>query len=171
MQNRPVSNGELNTLLLQAIRSTLVYYPETSDYLQDLYYTGCRSTEPLQINRWNIIGSVVELRTAKVDAKRKFPLHVLSPSLQNAINHQYHPYSGLTYDQLTLEFRKVLPLHPIYAGKRIADTYLFRYNRARLHFEEYNDLLITMEFFGWLSPAIAMNYIHQPLIYSPDNQI
>lgn len=171
MQPITLSNDVLNELCITIAKSKQFYYPESNYYFTDLYLTGCRSTELLDISRWNRINDVYELTTLKTEAKRIIPQHFLSDNFKQAHLSGNRPYNALTYDQLTLEMRKVTPMHPIWSGKRIADTYLFRYNRARQHFTVSQNIFVTMDFFGWLSTAIATNYVYTPLIFDSDRRL
>lgn len=171
MQPVTLSNNVLNELCIQIAKSKHFYYEGSTDYFTDLYLTGCRSTELLDISRWRKINDVYELTTLKTEAKRIIPQHLLSENFKVAQLENKKPYNQLTYDQLTLELRKVSPMHPIWSGKRIADTYLFRYNRARQHFTVSQNIFITMDFFGWLSTAIATNYVYTPLIFDSDRKL
>jgi hypothetical protein len=162
-----LSNSALDGMLKTIIEARSLYHHFAYSYFEDLYYTGCRSTEPLLIDRWFFKGNMVCLNTLKTEAVRFFIPEKLSNDLLISIVDKRAPYNGLTYDQLTFEFRKQLPKHPIYAGKRIADTYLFRYNRARQIFDNTNSLAAVQDFFGWNSMEMASNYVHQPLRYEP----
>lgn len=164
---KQLTNKELDQLLVDVTQHGLHMFTETKYYFQDLYFTGCRSTEPLDITKWKVIGDKYVLQTHKTEALRTFDKSQLSRSLTYAIENNILPYGWLTYDQLTAEFRRVVRLAPIWSGNRPADTYLFRYNRARQLFEQTNDLREVMRFFGWQSPTIASNYITTPLIYDP----
>lgn len=164
---KQLSNPELNLLLQEVINSTLHLHHFSADYFQDMYFTGCRSQELLQPHRWKLYSDKAALSTMKTEAIRIFQVHHLSNNFIVSLAEGHPPYNGLTYDQLTKEFRQVIKLHPIYSGNRIADTYLFRYNRARIEFEKRQNLLDVMDFFGWYSANIASKYITTPLIYDP----
>lgn len=164
---REIENLELNDILLDVVKSKLLYWNESSYYFQDLYLTGMRSTEPLQIDRWKKDKGKYELTTLKTGLIRTFEPLELSANLRGAIEDKQPPYGHLTYDQLTAEFRRVVKLHPIYSGDKIADTYLFRYNRARQKWKEQSDLLKVMQYFSWQEPKIAMGYITTKLVYDP----
>ena len=162
---RLISTQELNSILLSVCTSNFTYYRETLCYFQDLYHTGCRSTELLNPALWKMDGKDFILTTLKTKEERKITHDMLTSHTYTHLAQGIKPYNSLTYDQLTLEFRKIVPLHPIYCGDKIADTYLFRYNRARLHFESFQNIEKTMEFFGWKNPAIASKYILSELTY------
>lgn len=164
---RIINDTELNELLLEAISSKHHHWSATKYYLQDLYNTGCRSKELLDTSKWKVLPTVVQLTTSKTEAIRTFPKDLLSPIFIYSVENAVLPYDWLTYDQLTREFRKVMRIHPIWSGDRIADTYLYRYNRARLMMKESGNLLTVMDFFGWYSPTIASKYITTPLTYDP----
>lgn len=156
---------ELDNLCIHIATSTQFYYSESNAYFEDLYHTGCRSSELLQIDRWKIIGDKVKLTTLKTEAPRILHRNVLSNSLITAIENRHKPYGYLTYDQLTLELRKVAPIHPVYCGKRIADTYLFRYNKARQMYANEVPTMAIMEYFGWMSHDVCLGYLHNQLTY------
>lgn len=162
-----LSNSALDTICIDVKNSNQFYWPSSKNFFSDLYMTGCRSTELLLPDKWKIVNDTIELTTLKTEAKRVFVLKNFSDEFIQAIERKERPYRCLTYDQFTLEFRKVVNAHPIYAGKKKVDTYLFRYNRARKAFNETNDIVQVMDFFGWKSMEIANNYIIQPLEMLP----
>lgn len=154
-----LSDNQLNELLLEVIDNKFLYYSYAKDYFRDLYMTGCRSAEPLAIERWEYCNGMIVLQTFKSNSERLFQPTILSNSLLIAISDRTSPYNGLTYDQLTYEFRKVVRWHPIYSGNRIADTYLFRYNRAKQLFKQTNSISEVMKFFSWNTESIASHYV------------
>lgn len=162
-----LSNSALDTICIDVKNSNQFYWEESKNFFEDLYKTGCRSTELLKPELWKYKNDCLELTTLKTGEIRIFDNSFFSNSFYSSILNGIHPYRGLTYDQFTLEFRKVINAHPIYAGKKKVDTYLFRYNRARKAFDETNDIVQVMDFFGWKSMEIAHNYIVQPLQMLP----
>lgn len=162
-----VSDQELNSILLDLCLSPHLYYIESHLYFSDLYRTGCRSTELLNTELWQINTNYAYLTTLKTHEQRRFSLSELSTGFKDAIKYNSRPYGGLTYDQLTLELRRAIKLHPIYSGKRIADTYLFRYNKARRLMHQYKSISQVMEIMAWKSEEVANSYINTPLIYNP----
>lgn len=161
-----ISNSELNQMLITLLQECDYYYPQAGSYFQDLYNTGCRSTEPLSISQWNMTGDLITLKTHKTGEIRSLEQKLLSDDLIVSIMDKLPPYGGLTYDQLTAVFRKYISKHPIYSGNKVADTYLFRYNRARQMFEKTTSVKEVMKFFGWQSESNAMKYITTDLEYS-----
>ncbi len=135
-----------------------------------MYITGCRSTELLSPQLWFNENNVWTLKTLKTGEKRIFQECELSFHWRRSYLDEEQPYGGLTYDQLTAELRRSLQLHPIYAGDRIADTYLFRYNAARKYFMSTGNLDMLMKRFAWTNPATAHKYVSTPLIYEPNNR-
>lgn len=163
---------QINDLLLDALLKDLLlsyntYWTEAVYYFTDLYITGMRSKEPLAIDRWSYATDKYYLKTFKTEEVRTFDGNELSLSLKEGIENNKAPYGQLTYDQLTLEFRKLIKMHPIYCGGKVVDTYLFRYNRARQLMTKCQNLNEVMNYFQWKNPMIAMNYITAPLIYDP----
>jgi hypothetical protein len=167
MPSREINNILLDALLKDVLLAYNNYWTEAVYYFTDLYNTGMRSKEPLSIDRWSYTTDKYYLKTFKTEEVRTFESTELSLSLKEGITNKKNPYGQLTYDQLTLEFRKVLKLHPIYCGDKVVDTYLFRYNRARQLMTEWQDLSKVMNYFQWKNPMIAMNYITAPLVYDP----
>ena len=162
---KTLSDTELNQLLYNFTYQAMQHNIFAQMYFEDLYITGCRSTEPLQRDRWLYENGIFYLTTLKTNSPRKFQAQELSIDLILSIENNEMPYSGLTYDQLTALFRKHIAIHPIYAGDRIADTYLFRYNRARQMFKKTNSIAAVKDYFGWNSMEMAHSYITQPLVY------
>lgn len=163
-----LTNELLNELLIEVTNHSEYYHIYTSSYFHDLYLTGCRPVELLDITKWKIVGESLELTTAKTEAKRIISPVWLSMNFKRSVSYREAPYNGLTYDQAVKEFRRVLRMHPITTENKVADLYLFRYNRAKQLFGSTKDITTVMHFFGWLSPAMAHNYIYKPLEYNPD---
>jgi hypothetical protein len=114
-----------------------------------------------------MIDGTYELTTLKTEMPRFIPKFFLSDNFNESLKDRLDPYDGLTYDQLTRDYRKVVKLAPLAVGSRLVDTYLFRYNRARQFYESTKELTRLMDWFGWNSPSIAMGYLHNPVIYRP----
>ncbi len=163
-----ITNQRLDKILRLLISQQTFYYEPARSYFEDLYNTGCRSQEPLAIERWKQNGKMVICNTSKTEAIRFFDESIISDDLRQSIYDGLPPYGGLTYDQLTAVFRRYITVHPIYSGKRIADTYLFRYNRARLIFDKTNSLEAVVDYFGWSNQDIAANYIITPLTFNDE---
>lgn len=167
MQKR-ITNSELDRILLEVINAKNHYYANSKNYFNDLYNTGCRTKEPLDISRWSYSNNKVYLNTFKTEAIRIFEPKLLSEDLLYSIIDKQQPYASLTVDQLNLDFTRSIPVHPIYSGEKIANTYLFRYNRAKKFYDEGMKLSAIQDFFGWNSDDVCRRYIMTELIYNTD---
>jgi hypothetical protein len=132
-------------------------------YFRDLLYTGCRSSEPLDIKRWTIKNERLYLITEKTAEIREFDMLPFTENFIECVKLQVPPYFGLTYDQLVLEQRRVQMPYPIKIDKKIVDAYLFRYYVAKTLFYEEQSLLDIMQFMGWNDSRTAFRYIHADL--------
>lgn len=163
-----ITNLELDTILTETINAKNHYYNLSKTYFTDLYNLGCRSKEPLSIERWSYNNNKVYLNTFKTEAIRIFEANQLSENLLYSILENKPAYGGLTYDQLTLDFTRSIPVHPIYVGDKIANTYLFRYNRAKQMHDKGNKISDVQNFFGWNSDDVCRRYILTELVYDTD---
>ena len=120
-----ISTSELNEILLELIESAETYYSQSHSYFEDMYYTGCRSIEPLLIDRWKYLNGNVILSTVKTEAIRFFKPSKLSHDLLASIDDTLPPSNGLKYVQITAEFRKYINLNPIYCGYILTDSFIF----------------------------------------------
>jgi len=163
-----ITNKELNSILLETINAKNHYYHHSKTYFNVLYITGCRTKEPLDISRWSYHSNKVYLNTFKTEAIRIFEAKSLPEHFVNCIYKQIKPFDQLTTHQFNLDFRKSIPIHPIYSGDKIADTYLFRYNRAKLMYDEGMMIPAIQDFFGWNSDDVCRRYIMTQLILNTD---
>jgi len=153
----------LNKICLDVVVSKYPHWNVSNHYFYDLYSTGCRPSELLQIHRWSYKNGVYYLNTLKTEAQRMINPSQLTVDFKDCVISQTAPYSGLTYDQLILDFRKAVSRKEIFVGNRRAELYLFRYNRARQLYTDTQNMGIVMQFFGWYSSTIASNYVTTPI--------
>src|SRR3569832_2068547 len=128
----PITDTELDQLCYYLTQTPYIYYPDTQIFLTDLYNTGCRPNELLEIARWNYISpSQIELTVEKQGTLRIFTESDLSSNLLFAIQNSIAPYSSLTLRQLTWVEKKILPVPQVQTADRSAITYIFRYNYVK----------------------------------------
>jgi hypothetical protein len=76
-----ITNKELDSILQATINADNQYYANSKNYFNDLYNTGCRTKEPLDITRWSYNNNKVYLNTFKTEAIRIFDAKILSSDL------------------------------------------------------------------------------------------
>lgn len=129
-------------------------------YFQVLYETGCRPSEPLDIENWKISSvGFVSLRQNKNDRYRLIELRTLPEAMREAIAYGddifknyslldfvnvYNKYSGMALSKL--------------GGKRVG-IYIFRHNRIKLKFRELKDIKKVVKWGNWYKVSSAENYI------------
>lgn len=162
----PISDEQLK-VLAQGLKETLYqYYPVTRDYMRDIYETGARPMEMLQINRWTVINATqVNMQPQKGNAVRVFDKTKLSANLNASIISQARPYNGLSLRQISSVIKKILPTERIQTIKKSAIDYLFRYNRVKeLAAAGFTDTQIATAF-GWSGSSMAYGY-RTTILYS-----
>jgi site-specific recombinase XerD len=71
---RIIENNELNDILIKVVTNKLLYWEWSRYYFEDLYMTGCRPTELLELERWKFSERFLILTTKKTDEERIIPL-------------------------------------------------------------------------------------------------
>lgn len=158
-----VTNEMLDNALQNLIVKPEFYYPQAQEYFMDMYNTGCRSTELLFPELWNINDDHAVLKTLKTGVLRYIQVNKLSTDFVECIRENIRPYAGLSHYQLEAEYKKHFELSNLHCGKKATQLYSFRYNRARIAYSELNDLSEVMSLMGWQNPEIAKGYINNTL--------
>ena len=142
------------------------YWSECNIFLDDLHYTGCRSQELFNIQRWFSFGSdTYGLYPFKANNVRSIYGGYLSSNLKTAIVNQIKPYNGLTLRQLMFEINRVNPYGQIYVQSKPMDAYIFRYNAVKKMVADGVDYDKIREFFGWTTNAMINQYNSAKLYY------
>lgn len=164
MPSTPITHEELNSLCSYLSATAYIYYPVSVSFFKDLFNTGCRPSELLDISRWTIIDpDTVELQPLKGNDTRTFNTTDLSEDLLFAIMFNVEPYGSLSLRQLTSVLKKILPVDIIQTVEKSAIDYMFRYNKVQtLHYQGLTDEQIQ-EIFGWSTPLMAASYRQQTL--------
>lgn len=127
-----LTDSELDNLCLYLTQTPYIYYPQTQTFLTDLYNTGCRPNELLEIGRWLYVdASHIYLTVEKQGTTRIFTTADLSSDLLFAIQNLADPYGSLTLRQLTWVEKKILPVIQVQTIDKSAITYIFRYNYVK----------------------------------------
>lgn len=164
----PITDTELDNLCLYLTQTPYIYYPDTQTFLTDLYNTGCRPNELLQIWRWSYVDAThIYLTVEKQGTTRTFLDTDLSESLLFAIQNSLEPYGSLTLRQLTWVEKKVLPVPQVQTADRSAITYIFRYNYVKkLHNAGLTDDQIR-DIMSW-SPTFEPSIYYDQILYTTD---
>lgn len=161
-----LTNEQLDDLCLLLKNYDSYYWSECNIFLDDLYYTGCRSQELFRINRWFVSGvNTVGLLPFKGNNTRTFFDDFLSVNLNEAIVNQVKPYNGLTLRQLMFEINRVNPYGQIYVEDKPMDAYIFRYNAVKKMVADGIDYDEIKDFFGWTTTAMINQYNSAQLYY------
>lgn len=161
-----LTNEQLNDLCLRLKDYDSYYWFQCKDFLNDIYYLGCRSEELFNISRWQRLNeSTVELLPFKGNLPRTIWAGYLSESLINAIDNNVKPYSGLTLRQLMFQINRVNSYGQIYVQNKPMDAYIFRYNRVKQMVADGIHVDEIKEFFGWTTTAMVYQYNSAQLYY------
>jgi hypothetical protein len=150
----PLTNEELRQLCEYLSTASYIYYPVATDFFRDLYKTGCRPNELLQVERWNYISdSEIILTPLKDNLPRAFIAADLSPSLLFAIQNNIKPYQSLTS-----VMKKILPLVKIQTIDKSAIDYMFRYNKVKTLKDQGESDSEIQSRFGWTNALLPSLY-------------
>jgi hypothetical protein len=154
-----LTNAELDDICYYLTQTEYIYYPETNEYLTDLYNTGARPNEMFSITRWLYSSPAsIRLQPLKENDQRFFQETELTPNFVADIINQVRPYNSLTQRQLSSVLKKILPVTGLQTNDKSAIEYIFRYNYVKkLHDAGMSDVDIST-IMGWQYVAQASVY-------------
>lgn len=131
------------------------------DYFENMYNTGCRPEELLNINLWeSSTAAAVTLFPLKGNNARVIPRLQLTSYLNSAINAGTVLYSPLTYRRFRYHFKKFYFYSGTAIGAKDVELYLFRHRYVKsLNLAGYTDLQIQA-LMGWTNLSIVSNYVN-----------
>ena len=156
-----LSNAQLLELCQFLLTATQPYYPLASDYLRDLFYTGCRSMEPLTPALWQFNpapGDGYLLQPLKGNFVREILPGRMSANFDFAIENNIQPYNGLTLRQLEYSMKIINPCGNMTVGNRETVTYIFRYNYINTLLAEGLTTEEIRVIMGWYNPGMPHSY-------------
>ena len=156
-----ISTTELQSLCQYICNFPPPFYSIVSDFVNDLYTTGCRPTELIQTNRW--IQSIIDanywtMQPQKGNNTREILKSSISTNLNQAIINQVRPYQHLTVRQLEYSMKQIIPVGTITKDTKEMVSYIFRYNRVKILLGKGATNGQIQTFFGWLNPPLPWNY-------------
>lgn len=159
-----VTDNELDLLCQWLSQQTYIYYPVATDFILDLYNTGCRPMELLTQGLWNYVSSTdIELTPLKGNNTRTFTEAELSNGLVYAIQNDIRPYNALSLRQLTSVMKKIITWFKLETADKSAIDYAFRYNKVKQLHNAGNSDATIQTIFGWIEPAMPASYYSQDL--------
>lgn len=156
-----IDNSELTRICQFLTLAPPPFYSVVSEYLNDMYVTGCRAEEPLTINRWtwnSPDADHVTLSPFKLSNDRVFKKTFLSSSLLLAIENQIDPYDGLSLRQLEYSMRQVSAFGTASLTDRYIIAYIFRYYRVRDYIADGKTQAEVNSIFGWQNLTMSERY-------------
>ena len=129
-----INDDELLILCQFMVLAPPPFYSTVSEFLFDIYVTGCRPNELLDISLWseNVIDSEYwDLQPLKGNNVRTFKKVMLSDSLNYAIVNSVDPYDGITLRQIEYSIKQISPFITVMLLDRYAVVYCNRYNKVR----------------------------------------
>lgn len=137
------------------------YYSIAQDFCNDLYTTGCRPTELIEVTRWEqsiFDADYWTMQPQKGNNQREILKASLSDGLNAAIIGQYRPYNRLTIRQLEYAMKQYITTGMIAKDDKEMVSYIFRYNKVKMLLAEGATNPEIQEYFGWLNPPMPWNY-------------
>lgn len=164
-----LTDQELSDLCLYLSTASYIYYPVATNFFFDLWSTGCRPAELVDISLWSYVSSSqIELTPLKGNNTRTFIESELSSSLVFAIQNSIAPYDGLSLRQLESVLYKIIPVLQVQTIDKNAIAYMFRYNRVKEMFAAGMSASLVTAAFGWSSEAYSLLYSAQVLYRNSD---
>jgi hypothetical protein len=157
----PIDNDQLKILSQYLTTATLPYYTWATDFINDLYNTGARPNELLQVNRWTTNPSDPnqwQMLPQKANALRYFDKNLLSDSFNTSVINQSRPYQNLTLRQLEYVIHRVNPVGAVATIDKLISAYMFRYNRVRTMVADGMTNAQIRTSFGWSDVALVETY-------------
>lgn len=152
---------ELNNSLISVQSPVKNYDTLLFDYFTNLYNTGCRPEELLNINLWeSSSAAAVTLFPLKGNNARVIPRLQLTPYLNSVINASTVLYEPLTYRRFRYHFKNFYLYSGTAIGAKDVELYLFRHRYVKsLNLAGYSDLQIQT-LMGWTNLSIVSNYVN-----------
>lgn len=137
------------------------FYSIQQTFVSDLYTTGCRPQELIQVNRWQ--QSIEDLNAwtmqpQKGNFTREIPKCFLSDHLNTAITDQYRPYQRLSIRQLEYSMKQIIPTGTVEVETKEMVAYIFRYNLVKQLISQGKTNSEIQTHFGWKNPPMPFNY-------------
>lgn len=157
----PITDEELDELCILIRDAAPPFYEVVASFVNDLYNTGCRPMELLQVDRWELQPSsppYYTMQPGKGNFLRAILQSDISTDLQEAIQFNYKPYQDLTLRQLEFSMKQVNPAGKCYHMTKEMVSYLFRYNRCKILVNDGIPDSGIQEYFGWYNPGMPWSY-------------
>jgi site-specific recombinase XerD len=164
-QKHILTNQLLKELCETIVTHKYVYYPQANDYFTILYQTGCRTQEPIQINRWQALEGGIRMQPQKANNTRDFKYDELPESYVKDIRTQNKPFNGLTERQLTSVLKKLSPYVRVTTEIKEVTAYIYRYNFVKQMSDSGFTKEEIMNIMGWKNIAMVNEYVQQQLWY------
>lgn len=161
-----ITNNELDIICQFITNYPPPFYESVQSFAQDLYSTGCRPEELLDVSRW--ITSILDpafftLTPLKGNFTREILKGALSDNFILAWTNNVMPYESLSLRQLNYSMKQIYPVGRMFSITKIIVSYPFRYNAVRrLLSQGFTQAQISV-IFGWVAPTIIASYSTQPI--------
>lgn len=153
--------SELAQLCVDLINTDTYYTGFVRAFLSDVYYTGCRPHEPIQINRWSLAPgdpTTFVLQPLKGNAPRFILRLAMSDQFNFAFNNNIRPYGQLTLRQIEYQVKLINPVGKMYVGNRECVSYIYRYSKVNQLLSEGYSWPEIQSYFGWFNPDMPFSY-------------
>lgn len=159
--------GELNDVCLSAMGPRVNQSWQFAEYLENIYSTGCRPAELLDVSRWSIgAGSTVVLQPLKGNNERVIEDVSVSALWLDAIDGQINIFNILTERKCRYYYQKYVSIYGLSVGSKDVELYTYRYRYVKsLNLDGFSDLEIQ-EIMGWTNLSVVGNYVNA-VINSP----
>ena len=155
---------QLNQLCLNVINLSASFYRKYNWYYNLLYLTGCRPSEPLNLDSWSFVSpSLIRLNPLKNNNPRFFDPGLLPGVFVESIA-SYDPLlTPSNLSALNTAFKLLNTPGKVYTASDFAGMYVFRYRYVRYLLIQGMNMEEIKSHMGWHSVSMAESYATKPL--------
>lgn len=163
----PITNTQLNQILLDLIVKAKATYPPIGSAYQLLYDTGARFHEITYLQDWKFIdnGHSIQYQTIKNDHTRIFPVSLLTPESINLIATSGQSIEHITYHRARNLMQELLSGKSLTTNQKQLSLHAFRHNFARQLLAKGLGPTTIQQYLGLKSETVFSGYLSK-IIYS-----
>lgn len=136
------------------------YYPELKEYFRLLELSGCRTTEPLDFQRWTYVSdSTLLLQPLKGNNQRVINVGNECQSFVNDIRLRRNPFKGRTLANVYSCFNQIRTFRNSKVNSKPVSVYLFRYAYIKSLFDSGQSVMQVAAHMGYTSVDTPTYYL------------
>lgn len=159
-----LTNDKIFKGLVKLLADVKMQFPIEYLYFNLLYNTGCRPTEPLKFEMWEVTGNdEISLETLKTGEIRKFTENEVGSIFYNAIDQGINIFDRYNYKHLIRNYKRFCPIAQAWLADKQIEMNMFRHWKVKMMFEQGITKHDITEYFAWKDPQMINNYLNSEI--------